>query len=192
MKLNQFLFDDLEEDLLNVIRHKRVAVVGAGPSLSNLSHIEEEVIVAADGASRFLEAHVRVPDIVVTDLDGIVKPNRSPIYVVHAHGDNMDKLERLLELKKVVGTCQVANTGRAKLYGGFTDGDRAVLLSLVGGASSVRLYAMDLDSNLIGMYSKPYFQADVPINLRKKIKLGIAKEVIYLINNKVSLADSLT
>ncbi len=188
MKLNQFLSDDVEEDLLELIRGKSVAVVGAGPSLSSLSRVTEDVVVAADGASRFLEEHLKVPDVVVTDLDGIMKPNGGSIYVVHAHGDNMDKLERVSEFKKVIGTCQVANTGRAKLYGGFTDGDRAVLLSLIAGASFVKLYSMDLESDLIGMYSKPYFKENAPMTSRKKIKLNIAKEVLYMINDKVSLS----
>jgi uncharacterized Rossmann fold enzyme len=186
MRLNQFLIDDEEEELFSVIKGRSVAVVGAGPSLELVREIKEEVIIAADGASRFLEELFRPPDVIVTDLDGIEKTNGTSIYVVHAHGDNVARLEKVLEFRRVIGTCQVANTGRAKLYGGFTDGDRATLLALVAGATKVKLYAMDLDSDLIGRYSKPYLSEHIAMSRRKKVKLSIAKEVISTLGDKVT------
>jgi uncharacterized Rossmann fold enzyme len=177
-KLNLFIQDDLEEELFSLIRDREVAIVGAGPSLRKVKDLKEEIIVAADGASRYLESYVRTPDIIVTDLDGITKINGSSFYVVHAHGDNIPSIDMVIEMKKMVGTCQGFQLGRTKMYGGFTDGDRAALLALIAKARKVSLYGMDFDNEKIGMYSKPYLLDDIPLSERKKIKLKIAKEIL--------------
>lgn len=175
--LNSMLHDDLSEDLVDMLKGRTVAVVGAGPSLTSVSHFSEERVIAADGASRYLMEKGITPDVVVTDLDGISEVFPT-FYVVHAHGDNFHLLWRVGLMKKVVGTCQVAPFGRLKVFGGFTDGDRAVALALAAGAMKVRLYGMDFDSELTGKYSKPTLQDDIPSSPTKRAKLKIAKWVV--------------
>lgn len=166
-------------ELYELIHNKKVAVVGAGPSIVNIKEIDADVIVSADGATNYLVKQLNIiPDVIVTDLDGITVYPKESIYVVLAHGDNVTLLNKVYNMKKVLPTCQVFPFGRLKLYGGFTDGDRAVVLSKFFNAFKIVLYAMDFDSEYIGRYSKPYFSTDMPMNRFKKMKLEIGKEII--------------
>ena len=116
----------------NMIRGKTVFIIGAGPSLTrSLKYIKKSknvTKIVADGAVRaLLEKNIK-PDILVTDLDGDLKSikkigkTRIPI-IVHAHGDNYEKLEIVKKLKNVVGSTQTRKIGKIENFGGFTDGD---------------------------------------------------------------------
>ncbi len=175
--LNQMITDDYTY-LLDEIKGKKVAIVGAGPSLAKIREIDADIIISADGATNYLVSKGIIPDIIVTDLDGIeVFPDKS-VYVVLAHGDNIAKLGKVKKMKYVIGTCQVMPFGRLKLFGGFTDGDRAVVLAKKFGSVKILLYAMDFDSDYIGKFSKPWYDADVPISWIKREKLKIAKNIV--------------
>ncbi|NON62861.1 hypothetical protein HLB03_09175 [Acidianus sp. DSM 29099] len=100
------------------------------------------------------------------------------LYVVLAHGDNISLLRKVYEMKRVIGTTQVRPFGKLKLYGGFTDGDRSVILAKLFQASKILLYSMDFDSNMIGRFSKPYFTSNIPISWIKAQKLKIAKQIV--------------
>ena len=85
----------------DLIENKPVFVVGAGPSLLScipiLKKYKKITKIVADGAVQALIENSLRPNIVVTDLDGDVnalkKTGRTnTIMVVHAHGDNSDKL----------------------------------------------------------------------------------------------------
>ncbi|QKR00540.1 DUF115 domain-containing protein [Metallosphaera tengchongensis] len=181
--LNMIIREDFEDLLRSKIMGREVAVVGAGPSLNALKDVEEDVIVAADGATNYLVSRGIIPDVVVTDLDGI-ETYPDSIYVVHAHGDNISKMWKLSYMGIVLGTSQVFPFGRLKLYGGFTDGDRAVVMAMTLGAKRITTYAMDLDSDKIGMYSKPFYKNDVPMNYVKRKKLNVAKEILHTLFRK--------
>nr|WP_238025641.1 6-hydroxymethylpterin diphosphokinase MptE-like protein [Metallosphaera javensis (ex Hofmann et al. 2022)] len=181
--LNLRIREDLEYRLANILDGKDVALVGAGPSLSNVKEVRGDVIVSADGATNYLVERGIIPDVVVTDLDGLMSFPDS-LYVVHAHGDNLPFHWKLDLMKSVIGTTQVYPFGRLKLYGGFTDGDRAFVLAKAFNARSIRLYAMDFDSDYIGMYSKPFLRCNVPMTHIKRRKLNIAKEIIHTLTRK--------
>ncbi|AAY80301.1 6-hydroxymethylpterin diphosphokinase MptE-like protein [Sulfolobus acidocaldarius] len=169
--------DDYIEELNSLIRGRKVAVVGAGPNLEEVTEIEEDVIISADGATNYLVSKGITPDIVVTDLDGItVFPDS--LYVVLAHGDNIKLLYKAKRMKRLIGTCQVMPFGRLRLFGGFTDGDRAVVLAKLFNAKSVTLYGMDFDSGIVGKYSKPYYKNNIYSSWVKQKKLKIAKWII--------------
>jgi 2-amino-4-hydroxy-6-hydroxymethyldihydropteridine diphosphokinase len=150
------------------LKGKNAIVVGAGPSLEDekvVKYIKKNkkfVKIAADGAVQFLIENKIKPDIVVTDLDGnaasLQKAEKSgAVMVVHAHGDNMDMLKKLVpKFRKVVGTTQVMPIENVHNFGGFTDGDRCVFLAEEFGAKKVILVGMDLgdSSSSIGKYSK--------------------------------------
>jgi len=152
----------LKKQLQNVITGKTVFIIGAGPSLSkSLAHIKKcknITKIVADGAVRaLLEKGIR-PDILVTDLDGdlesIKKIGRTQIPIlVHAHGDNYDKLEIVKMISNVVGTTQTEEIGKIKNFGGFTDGDRCVFLANFFNAKKIVLVGMDFGKE-IGKYSK--------------------------------------
>ena len=91
-----------KKQLKKLIENKTVFIIGAGPSLSkSLKYVEkckDVTKIVADGAVRgLLERNIK-PDILITDLDGdidsIMKIGRTEIpIIVHAHGDNYDKLD---------------------------------------------------------------------------------------------------
>ncbi|MDG6219121.1 MAG: DUF115 domain-containing protein, partial [Candidatus Thermoplasmatota archaeon] len=63
--------------LHSLIENKHVFVFGAAPSLnqeiSNNRHLfENNLMIAADGATSCLLTYDLIPDIIVTDLDGII------------------------------------------------------------------------------------------------------------------------
>ena len=146
----------------NMIQGKTVFIIGAGPSLTkSLKYIKKSknvTKIVADGAVRaLLEKNIK-PDILVTDLDGDLKSiekigkTKIPI-IVHAHGDNYEKLEIVKKLKNVVGSTQTRKIGKIENFGGFTDGDRCVFLAEYFNASKIVLIGMDFGQN-IGKYSK--------------------------------------
>ncbi|MDC0064306.1 DUF115 domain-containing protein [Candidatus Nitrosopelagicus sp.] len=182
-KLNLLLkTKNSKKEFQNIIKGKTVFIIGAGPSLSkSLKHIKKSkniTKIVADGAVRaLLEEKIR-PDILVTDLDGdlesIKKIGKTKIpIIVHAHGDNYDRLEIVKKLSNVTGTTQTKEFGKLQNFGGFTDGDRCVFLAEYFNASKIILIGMDFGQK-IGKYSKRKI-----INRKTKIKkLKFGKMII--------------
>jgi len=146
----------------DLIKDKPVFVIGAGPSLpsciSILKRHKKITKIVADGATKAIIENGLRPDIVVTDLDGDIKSlkkagNKNTIMVVHAHGDNSEKLHLLKYFKNCVGTTQTKPIGRVHNFGGFTDGDRCVFLANHFKAKKIILLGMDFGTR-IGRYSK--------------------------------------
>ena len=117
----------------DLIENKPVFVIGAGPSLpfclSVLKKHKKITKIVADGATKAIIENGLKPDIVVTDLDGDIislkKTGRTnTIMVVHAHGDNSEKIHFVKNFKNCIGTTQTKPMGRVRNFGGFTDGDR--------------------------------------------------------------------
>ncbi|WP_296808317.1 6-hydroxymethylpterin diphosphokinase MptE-like protein [uncultured Methanobrevibacter sp.] len=156
------------DDLSKIVGFSdKFIVFGAGPSIKN--HIKElkenydlkdYVLVAADGATTAMVEEKIVPDIVVTDLDGnlddILLANlRGANIVVHAHGDNLDKIVQITPFfTNVLGTTQAQPLGNIYNFGGFTDGDRAIFLAVALGASEITLAGMDF-GEIVTKYSRP-------------------------------------
>jgi hypothetical protein len=146
----------------DLIENKPVFVVGAGPSLSScipiLKKYKKITKIVADGATRAIIENGLKPDIVVTDLDGDVKSLKkvgrtNTLMVVHAHGDNTDKIHLVKNFKNCTGTTQTKPIGRVHNFGGFTDGDRCVFLANHFNAKKIILLGMDFGTR-IGKYSK--------------------------------------
>lgn len=142
-------------------------VFGAGPSIKeHIQMLKEDydlrgyVLVAADGATTAMIEEKIVPDIVVTDLDGniddILLANlRGANIVIHAHGDNMERIASLSSFfNNVLGTTQAQPVGNLYNFGGFTDGDRAIFLAVALGASEITLAGMDF-GDIVTKYSRP-------------------------------------
>ncbi|MFN3268144.1 MAG: 6-hydroxymethylpterin diphosphokinase MptE-like protein [Zestosphaera sp.] len=174
--------------LRKLIRGSRILVVGAGPSCEKISRFVNlyDVVVAADGALRCCRYAGVEPQVVVTDLDGVDLSDLvsfNGFIVVHAHGDNINKLvfwTPLLKEKKVLGTSQVLHTtSNVSFSGGFTDGDRAVYLALENGAVEVGLIGFDF-RGVVGRYSKPNLKSEVPASSVKQRKLYWCKILIDL------------
>jgi hypothetical protein len=140
------------KDLAILLSGKPVSVAGNAPSLrSELGRLTEVVIAADEATSTILERD-RLPDVIVTDLDGNVEDQleanrRGSIAVVHAHGDNIPAIEKWAGRfeGRTIATTQSRPFGRVHNFGGFTDGDRGVFLADAMGAKPIRLVGFDFE-----------------------------------------------
>ena len=192
-KLNSLLKKgSSKRQLQDMIENKTVLIIGAGPSLlKSLKYVKRcknVTKIVADGAVRaLLEKNIK-PDILVTDLDGdlnsIKKIGKTKIPIlVHAHGDNFEKLEVVKELSNVMGTTQTKTFGYMENFGGFTDGDRCIFLANYFNAKKIVLIGMDFGQK-IGKYSKHKIIDPKP--KLKKLKFG--KRIVEWLGTK-SKAD---
>jgi len=178
--------------LENLIKNRDIVVFGAGSSLekSIIKHkkfFTDKIKISADGATTALMKNKIQPSVIVTDLDGKVvdqiKANKEgSIIIIHAHGDNLDKIKKYLPkfTGPIVGTTQTDPKNYNKLYnfGGFTDGDRAVYLAKHFRAGKIYLIGFDFD-NTIGKYSFAY-KKDKKLKLKK---LKWCKKLLDKIDN---------
>jgi len=154
---------------------KDVLVCGNALTLSNdLVKINPEryLIIAADGATSTLLEKGIIPDIIVTDLDGYIpdelEANRKgALMLVHAHGDNIKRLETVRDMKDVIGTTQAVPLANVYNFGGLSDGDRCVYLAHSFGARSITLAGFDF--------------SDEKVTETKKKKLKWARKLISII-----------
>jgi 2-amino-4-hydroxy-6-hydroxymethyldihydropteridine diphosphokinase len=169
------------ERLREAVRGRVVVVVGLAPGagpppLWRLPPIgPRPAVFAADGAAAVCLNAAIVPDVVVTDLDGPVASEvaanaAGSLVVVHAHGDNVDALERWLpEFAGPLAGSWAGPPGDGLLdEGGFTDGDRAAYLAVASGAPRVLLWGFASDR----------VAADEPEPVRKLRKLRFASEAL--------------
>jgi 2-amino-4-hydroxy-6-hydroxymethyldihydropteridine diphosphokinase len=195
------------------IHNSKTLVIGAGPSIeestvqnyileiykcskgiSNTALSENPVIIAADGATEMCLDLGIIPDFVVTDLDGdyeslVRADSGGSIMVVHAHGDNYEKISlQVPYLNNVIGTTQNFPLTNVYNFGGFTDGDRSISLAVEFQAKEILLLGMDFDSR-IGFFSKKSVS-----NLKlKKQKLHIGKYLTdVLLENSSALITHIT
>ncbi|MBE6500000.1 MAG: DUF115 domain-containing protein [Methanobrevibacter thaueri] len=162
---------------------------GAGPSLKkHIKQLKKDydlkdyVLIAADGATTALiEEHI-APDIIVTDLDGnlddILLANlKGSNMVIHAHGDNIEKIAQLTSFfTNILGTTQAQPIGNLYNFGGFTDGDRGLFLAVALGASQITLAGMDF-GDIVTKYSRPNLENETAkADDFKKKKLKYAEE----------------
>ncbi|MBL7001967.1 MAG: DUF115 domain-containing protein [Nitrosopumilus sp.] len=152
---------NVNEKIIRLVKGKTVFVIGSGPSLSiaipKLKNFKNSVKIAADSSLKPLVENGVIPDIIVTDLDGdkntfkkIAKTKS--IFIVHAHGDNIEELEFTKKFKNCIGTTQSKPFSKIQNFGGFTDGDRGVFLANHYGAKKIILFGMDFGDR-IGKFS---------------------------------------
>lgn len=191
LKLNSLLKRRFSiNHLKKLIENKPVFVIGAGPTLTAslpiLKKYKGITTIVSDGASRaFLENRIR-PDIIITDLDGHIPTLKkfgktNTIFIVHAHGDNIEKLNLVSNFKNCLGTTQTKPIRKIVNFGGFTDGDRGVFLAHHFNAEKIILFGMDFGTK-IGKYSKSKI-----MDKKTKIKkLNYAKKLLVWLASKNS------
>ena len=174
--------DIYPEKVEKLIQGKTVFVIGSGPSLSfaipELKKFKKSIKIAADSSLKPLIDNGIIPDIIVTDLDGdenAIKKisKKKSIFVVHAHGDNIEKLQMVKKIKNCIGTTQTEPFNKIQNFGGFTDGDRGVFLASYFDAKKIILFGMDFGTR-IGKFSNTK-KSD------RKIKLKKLKNLILVI-----------
>ena len=161
-------------ELKKLIENESVFIIGAGPSLLScipiLKKYNKITKIVADGATKALIENNLKSNIVVTDLDGDISVLKrvgktNAIMVVHAHGDNLEKLHLAKNFKNCIGTTQAKPFGKIHNFGGFTDGDRCVFLANHFKAKKIILFGMDFGTT-IGSFSKTRI-ANKDIKIRK-------------------------
>ena len=186
--------------LKSTIKNKIVLLFSPGPSLDSsieqlLSLVKnfrrEVVIVAVDGATKALLKFGINIDVIITDLDGSISAIRKSLVngslvVVHAHGDNISKINEITDLipkEGIIGTTQTKETFKVKNLGGFTDGDRAAYLTANMHAEILILIGYDF-GKIVGKFSKPDSNnEDFLASERKISKFTIAKKLLSQLPN---------
>ncbi|MFQ6051881.1 MAG: 6-hydroxymethylpterin diphosphokinase MptE-like protein [Candidatus Hydrothermarchaeota archaeon] len=170
------------------INKKTCIILGAGPSLDDVVDFlakekTKKFIIAANGAITPLISKGKLPNLIVTDLDGafedLLKANMSGVpLMVHAHGDNMDRIGTLVpRFTNVIGTTQGIPFGKLHNFGGFTDGDRAFMLASHFNADPIILGGMDF-GDIVTPYSKPELKSNSKADPIKRKKLQWARRLI--------------
>lgn len=180
-------------DLSNIIFNRDIIVFGAGPSL--IKHIDmvkgyielnRFIIVAANGATKALVEKGFIPHIIVSDLDGdldaiLFAISKGSYIAIHVHGDNIeifiDFIQRILRFsRRFVVTTQIEAIHPVINFGGFTDGDRALILVLSFYPKTIVLAGMDF-GDVVGRYSKPWMDRDSIATPKKRIKLDFGRRI---------------
>lgn len=172
-----------KEYLKNLIDGRTAIVIGDSPG-SSCPKSGGAVLIAADSSFEKCVENGVVPDIVTTDLDGLSPGSlgaEDVLFVVHAHGDNVERVVRLLPEVRgfLVGTAQYMCSSRIELPGGFTDGDRGVFLAYYYGAKKVYLHGFNFVS-----VSRWYKPSGARVNVVSKLaKLAWARLLLLLLKD---------
>jgi uncharacterized Rossmann fold enzyme len=178
-----------------IINGKDVIIFGSGPSLESSIELHKndfnnKILITANGATSALVQNDILPDIIVTDLDGKVSDqikanSKGSIIIIHAHGNNIDKIKRYFPKfnDNVFGSTQIDPNPYENInnFGGFTDGDRAIFIADYFHAKKIYLIGFDFDGK-IGRYS---FSENKDKNLKLK-KLKWCKYLIELLKKSNS------
>ena len=152
--------------------NREFVLVGAG--LTESDTLSENNLIVADGALRGCLDRDIVPEWVISDLDGYIpdilwaSQNGSRI-IIHAHGDNLARVS--LYSNQINPECITTTypSPHTSCWGGFTDGDRSVMMCLSLGSKSVKLVGFNFEE--VGKFTGEY-------SPRKLEKLQWAKKII--------------
>ena len=152
--------------------NREFVLVGAG--LRESDTLPENNLIVADGALRGCLDRDIVPEWVISDLDGYIpdilwaSQNGSKI-IIHAHGDNLARVS--LYSHQINPECITTTypSSHTSCWGGFTDGDRSVMMCLSLGSKSVKLVGFNFEK--VGTFTGDY-------SPRKLEKLQWAKKII--------------
>ncbi|MHA1618401.1 MAG: 6-hydroxymethylpterin diphosphokinase MptE-like protein [Promethearchaeota archaeon] len=177
---------------------KQPLFFGAGPNLrEHITYLDSHLhlswdkytIVAADGAAVALADHNITPNLIVSDLDGLTFSQvqkfleQGVFLLIHAHGDNVDKLHEyqllLQTFPNIIGTTQTPPRDPIINAGGFTDGDRGVYFCHHLTPPTVEFWLFGYEyGELIGHDSKPDFIQHQPMTSIKKQKLRFCQALL--------------
>ena len=141
--------------LLERIKGKDVIVIGGAVNESDVKMLKGSSCVKITAGKSILRLRKFIPkftpDIHVTDMEEpdellIELERRGCILVLHAHGDNIDRIRSVVpKLGRFVATTQSKPFDRIYNFGGFTDGDRAAIIAKTFNAKSIKLVGFDFD-----------------------------------------------
>ena len=154
------------------IEDKDLILVGAG--LQKDTEIPSSNVIVADGALRACLERNIIPSLIVTDLDGYIPDilwarKQGSEIILHAHGDNIARVFQYLSDINPNCITTTYPSVSSNCWGGFTDGDRALMMSLSLNCNTIKMIGFDY--NIIGNYSGDY-------SPRKLEKLRWAQKII--------------
>ena len=195
---NQFGFSRIREDvasriasriktndinIADIVRGRDWTIVGAG--IDSSTELDSLNLIVADGALRACLERNIVPEIIVTDLDGYIPDllqafEEGSNVIVHSHGDNLAALSNYS--KFIIPSCLTSTypSNFTECWGGFTDGDRSLMMALSLKCNSVELVGFDFTK--VGDYSGRY-------SPRKMEKLVWAEKIIKECMKRSSLVS---
>ena len=146
-----------KSSLQSLFVNREFVLVGAG--LTESDTLPEKNLIVADGALRGCLNRDIIPEWVISDLDGYIpdilwaSQNGSKI-IIHAHGDNLARVS--LYSNQITPECITTTypSPSTSCWGGFTDGDRSVMMCLSLGSKSVKLVGFNFDE--VGTFTGEY------------------------------------
>lgn len=167
----------LVEELESRIADNDICILGPGGYHGSL---ECDVIGAPEGGIPSIIMNGLKPLYVTGDLDVDMKLvdamiNLSHMILVHVHGDNIERIScyegRLLGAK-VIYTSQVPTHTCTLPIGGFTDGDRALIVAMLFEARRIKVLGYEFTKPIL-THKSIALDPDV-----KKVKLKLARDII--------------
>lgn len=154
------LVSDTKQNISSIrkcIEKKDLILVGAG--LQKGTDIPSSNVIVADGALRACLEQDILPSLIVTDLDGYIPDilwarKKGSKVILHAHGDNIARVFQYLSDINPNCITTTYPSASSNCWGGFTDGDRALMMSLSLNCNSVKMIGFNY--KIIGNYSGDY------------------------------------
>ena len=179
------LVSDIKQNISSIrecIEKKDLILVGAG--LQKGTSIPSSNVIVADGALRACLEQDILPSLIVTDLDGYIPDilwarKKGSKVILHAHGDNIARVFQYLSDINPNCITTTYPSASSNCWGGFTDGDRALMMSLSLNCNSVKMIGFNY--NIIGKYSGDYS----PRKLEKLLWAQKIVEVCIERSNKI-------
>jgi len=179
------LVSDTKQNISSIrkcIEKKDLILVGAG--LQKGTDIPSSNVIVADGALRACLEQDILPSLIVTDLDGYIPDilwarKKGSKVILHAHGDNIARVFQYLSDINPNCITTTYPSASSNCWGGFTDGDRALMMSLSLNCNSVKMIGFNY--NIIGNYSGDYS----PRKLEKLLWAQKIVEVCIERSNKI-------
>ena len=179
------LVSDIKQNISSIrecIEKKDLILVGAG--LQKGTSIPSSNVIVADGALRACLEQDILPSLIVTDLDGYIPDilwarKKGSKVILHAHGDNIARVFQYLSDINPNCITTTYPSASSNCWGGFTDGDRALMMSLSLNCYSVKMIGFNY--NIIGNYSGDYS----PRKLEKLLWAQKIVEVCIERSNKI-------
>jgi len=165
-------FNFSNSTISDYFRGRELVLIGA--ALNQSLSLPNSSLIVADGALRACLQRDIIPELIISDLDGYIPDiiwatqNGSKI-IIHAHGDNISRVHQYLAKLNPICMTSTYPSDSTFCWGGFTDGDRATMMSLSLGCTSIKLLGFDF--NKVGSFSGEY-------SPRKMEKLVWAQRII--------------
>lgn len=194
----------LIDEIIRNLSNKQPVFFGAGPNLwRQLSQISKGLIkhrknfylVAADGSANALKLFNLWPDLIVSDLDGVLYEDmvsilkHGTIALIHGHGDNLKQITLFSSLlmihSRIICTTQTPPKYPIINPGGFTDGDRGLffLHHLCDLKKTFWLFGYEFKES-VGPFSKPGVAVSQSMKDIKRKKIEILKDLLLFLQKE--------